>query len=116
MDASDFIEKEVVMEKRLEKLEEMVVFLIARFLRLENKLGHSDVSNSMIYGLLNDVDPSCFNIGSEKKITKEKIEAVVSVINPIWNDKEKLKKITGYYDIDDRKVKNERGKEKEARR
>ena len=88
------------MEKDLKKVEKLISYLIGRVLRLENKLGCSDVSDAMIYAILNDIEIDYFNLIPERKITTEKIRALVDVITPIYNDKNKLEKFTGYYDIE----------------
>lgn len=88
------------MEERVEKLEKMVRFLIGRQLRLEKKLEQTDVSDSAIYGALWGIDFDVLEILDRDIISRDKVEAMIEVINPIFIDKEKLKNFKGYYDIE----------------
>lgn len=77
--------------------------ILGEIYRLQQKNDNITIQqpDSKIYALLNGFERT---IKEELEVigyvSDDHIEAVVSVINPIWMDEEKLENFTGYYDIE----------------
>lgn len=70
------------------------------------------VSPGTVYGLQNGFEFILDEVIGNYKITTEDYKNFVSILNPIYNNKENLSKFNGYYDIEEEmnKVGIDRGK------
>ena len=85
--------------------ETKIVFgkLLGEIYRTQEMLreGSSHAGQAHIYGLLSGIE-SAIDEQIERVgfVDNEKVNAVVEVLAPIWEDEEKLKAFSGYYDIE----------------
>ncbi|MCQ8213768.1 hypothetical protein NON08_14800 [Cetobacterium somerae] len=59
------------------------------------------VSPGTVYGLQNGFEFILDEVIGDYKITTEDYKNFVSILNPIYNNKENLSKFNGYYDIEE---------------
>jgi hypothetical protein len=75
--------------------------LLAETYRIQRKLGIPSVDDAKIYALLNGfesaIDDELQRIGF---VSKEQETHVMDVLNPIWEDPDKLASFKGFYDIE----------------
>jgi len=86
-------------EERLQRIEDMLKFLMKRVLLLEVAIRKGDlgISKGSIYGILKGMDPEDIGLlDDEIKISNSQIETVRNILQPIWNDHEKLKDFDDY--------------------
>lgn len=63
-----------------------------------------EICEGTIYGLKNGFEFVLDDIIKDYKITNDDYNNFVAILNPIFNDIDKLKNFTGYYDIEDQMI------------
>jgi hypothetical protein len=69
-------------------------------LQLLVKPNSCPVSDATIYGLLEGIEPVIDEAFDTEPITMEHINAVASVLDPIFHDADRLERFRGFYDIE----------------
>ncbi|MDL1982319.1 MAG: hypothetical protein LWX02_12835 [Deltaproteobacteria bacterium] len=97
------LEQEDVMDQELKRA---LGFLLGQIYRVQKRINENDsdicpVSGSTIYGLLNGIEPVIDeNLPTNMAVSEDDINAVADVLQPYFDDPEKLSEFTGYYQIE----------------
>ena len=89
-----------------QELKRALGFLLGQIYRIEKRINHNDsdicpVPESTIYGLLNGIEPIIDeNLPTNMAVSDDDISAVADVLQPYFDDPEKLSEFTGYYQIE----------------
>lgn len=76
--------------------------ILGEIYRMQSKAGvPCPAGPERVYGLLHGFDREINDeLQSIGFVSEEQVDAVASVLEPIWQDREKLAELTGYYDIE----------------
>jgi len=81
-------------------------FLLGQIYRMQKRIIDNDtnicpVGDATIYGLLNGIEPVIDeNLLTNMEVSEDDITAVADVLQPYFDDPEKLAEFTGYYQIE----------------
>jgi hypothetical protein len=76
--------------------------ILGEIYRIQNRTGvPCAASEATVYGLLNGIEKVIDEqIEDLREISSDKVDAVVSVLEPYWQDPKKLEEFTGFYAIE----------------
>ena len=86
-------------EGKLDKIENMLWYLIGRVSKIEKQLGCSDIDDGVLYGVINNIDNDELGLLNGTKITQNKISTMRSILKSIDDDPTKKQNFRGYDDI-----------------
>ena len=86
-------------EGRLDRIENMLGYLIGRVSKIEKQLGCSDMNDGVLYGLINNINIDDLELVNGTKITQTDIHIMISILKQIDDDPSKKQKFRGYDDI-----------------